>query len=223
MNPETIERNYKSLSKLGLKDDKIASQAHLLGRDPETIERNYKSLSKLGLKDDKIATQAHLLGMNPETIERNYKALSKLGLKDDKIASRAELLGRDPETIERNYKSHLKLLRQNYQDRNSGKELLLNQAQLLGIPAETIEASVQQLSSLGINYNNGILLGTTAQLKRKKMAWILREIFDYRNSLDKKQTIREMYSFIKTNPRYLTKSIPTLERAKIKMLEKLAA
>ena len=185
--------------------------------------QTYCLLRLHGLSRDKIATQAHLLGRDPETIERNYKRLSDLGLKDDKIASRAELLGRDPETIERNYQSHISLLRQNYEDRNSGRELLTNQAQLLGIPSETILASVQQLSNLGIDYNNGILLGTTSQLKRKKMAWLLREIFDYRNSNNKKETIREMYNFVRNNPKYLVKSIPALERAKSKMLEKLAA
>jgi len=46
------------------------------------------------------------------------------GLKDDKIATLAHLLGRDPETIERNYQHHIRLLRQDYEDRNSGRELL---------------------------------------------------------------------------------------------------
>ena len=154
---------------------------------------------------------------------QTYCLLRLHGLSRDKIATQAHLLGRDPETIERNYQSHISLLRQNYEDRNSGRELLTNQAQLLGIPSETILASVQQLSNLGIDYNNGILLGTTSQLKRKKMAWLLREIFDYRNSNNKKETIREMYNFVRNNPKYLVKSIPALERAKSKMLEKLAA
>ncbi len=224
MAPETIEKNYKRLSALGLKDDKIASRAELLGRDPETIERNYKALSKLGLKDEKIASRAELLGMAPETIERNYKALSKLGLKDEKIASRADLLGRDPETIGRNYKAHIGLLRQYYEDRNSGKNLLTSQAQLLGIPPETINANVQYLTSMKIDYNNAFLLGTTVQLKRKKMAWILRELFNYRQiPEDKKQeTIQRMYEFVKENPRYLVKSISALEKAKDKIEEKIS-
>ena len=221
MNPETIERNYKRLSDLGLKDDKIASRADLLGMNPETIERNYKRLSDLGLKDDKIASQAHLLGMNPETIERNYKRLSDLGLKDDKIASQAHLLGRDPETIERNYQHHVGLLRQNYEDRNSGRELLTNQAQLLGITPETINANVQYLHSLGIDYNNGFLLGTTTKLKRKKLAWLLREVYNYGelSNEEKPETIKRMYEFIKENPSYLIKSISSLQKSKRKIME----
>src|SRR3989344_4651829 len=213
-----IKRNYKFLKKIGLSDEKIASQAQLLGMNPETIERNYRSLSQLGLKDEKIATLAHLLGMNPETIERNYQALSKLGLKDEKIASRAELLGRDPETIERNYKNLISLLRDDYQDRNSGKNFIMKYAQLLGMNPETIKANVQYLHGLGINYN-AILLGTTPQLKRKKMVWLLREVFDYQNVDNKKEIIERMYDFVRNNLRYLMNSISVMEKSKDKIKE----
>jgi len=222
MNPETIERNYQRLSALGLKDNKIASRADLLGRDPETIERNYQMLSALGLKDDKIATHAHLLGMNPETIERNYQMLSALGLKDDKIATNAHLLGRGPETIERNYRHHVGLLRLDYNDRTSGRELLTNQAQLLGISPETINENVQYLNNLGVDYNDAFLLGTTTQLKRKKMAWMLRELFDYRNLNQERRrdAIAGLYDFVRNDPRVLTKSISSMKKAKDKLRER---
>ena len=189
----------------------------------EKIRRAYETLKRIGLTDDKIASRAELLGRDPETIERNYQALSKLGLKDDKIASRAELLGRDPETIERNYQHHVGLLRQNYKDKNSGRYILTSQAQLLGIPPETINANVQYLNSLGIDYNNGILLGTTSQLKRKKAAWILREVFDYKNvpETEKQETVKRMYKFVRENPRYLVKSISALEKEKDKIKQKI--
>ena len=219
MNPETIERNYQRLSALGLKDDKIASQAHLLGRDPETIERNYQRLSALGLKNDKIASRAELLGRDPEIIERNYQRLSALGLKNDKIASRAELLGMNPETIERNNQHHVGLLRENYQDRASGRDLLTNQAQLLGISPETTNANVQFLYGLGIDYHDAFLLGSTPQLKRNKMAWMLRELFNYRNLTQEKRryAIAGLYDFVRNDPRVLTKSISSMEKAKDKL------
>ena len=218
---EKIRLAYGTLKKIGLTDDKIASQAQLLGMNPETIERNYQKLSALGLKDDKIASQAHLLGRDPETIERNYKRLSNLGLKDSKIATLAHLLGRDPETIERNYCHHVGLLRQIYEDRKSGRELLTNQAQLLGISPETINANVQYLYSLGIDYNNAFLLGTTSQLKRKKMAWLLRKVFDYRESENKRETINKMQEFVRENQQYLVKSISSLDKAKDKIRERI--
>jgi len=151
-----------------------------------------------------------------------YCILRYKGFSHDKIASRAELLGMNPETIDRNYQNHVGLLRQNFEDRNSGRELIFNQAQLLGIPPKTIESNVQYLDSLGIDYNNGLLLGTTTKLKRKKMAWLLREIFDYRKSEDKNQTIYKMREFVKSNPSYLVKSIPALEKAKPRIIQKLA-
>ena len=99
----------------------------------------------------------------------------------------------------------------------------MKQAQLLGITPETISANVQYLHGLGIDYNDGFLLETTSQLKRKKMAWMLREVFDYQNSEDKKGAIERMCGFVRDNPQYLIKSIPALEKAKDKIKEKVFA
>ena len=101
--------------------------------------------------------------------------------------------------------------------------MLTTYAQLLGITPETINSNVQCLNSLGIDYNNGILLGTTSQLKRKKMAWLLREVFDYRNfpETEKQETIQRMYKFVRENPQYLIKSISTLGKEKDKIKQKI--
>jgi len=163
--------------------------------------------------------------MNPETIERNYQALRRLGLTDSRIAANANLLGRDPETVKRNYEGHVGLLGQDYTNRKSGRDFLLIYANLLGIPTETIEANVQFLSSHDINYSNGFLLGTTPKLKRKKMSWLLREIFNYNLEADvseKRETIYKMRQFIRENPNVLIYSINTLERKREKLREKLS-
>ena len=190
----------------------------------DSVREVYRFLRGKGLSDDKIASRAELLGRDPETIDRNYKALQRLGLSDDKIASQAHLLGMNPETIDRNYQSHVGLLRQNYQDRTSGRDLLTNQAQLLGISPETMNANVQFLYGRGIDYNDAFLLGTTPQLKRKKMAWMLRELFNYRNlpQEQKKKAIEGMYDFVRDNPTVLTKSINSMERTKEKLIERVA-
>ncbi|MDO8460109.1 MAG: hypothetical protein Q7S74_03300 [Nanoarchaeota archaeon] len=219
-NEEKIRQAYLILNRIGVSDKEIVSQAQLLGKDPETIERNHKRLRELGISNEKIATNANLLGMSLETMERNYQYLRNVGLKDSKIVSRAELLGMSSDTIERNYKYSVGLLRQNPENRNSGRDLLMMQAQLLGNSPKTINANVQYLSSLGIDYNNGLLLGTTPKQKRRKMAWLLREIFDYRNSEYKKETIHRMRKFVRENPIYLIKSITTLERYRDKIKEK---
>jgi hypothetical protein len=194
----------------------------LLGRDPETIDRNYQKLSDLGLKDEKIASQAHLLGMNPDTIERNYQRLSGLGLSDSKIATQAHLLGMNPDTIERNYQNHIGLLRSNYEDRNSGKEILLQQAQLLGVSPDTLESNVQWFADRKFAYGNGMLLGTKTQTKRKKLAWILREVFDYRTHPQdqRREVINNMYKFVADNPHLMIKSTKALEGMKEKLVEK---
>ena len=164
-------------------------------------------------------------GMSEELVWQTYFLLRSYRLSRDKIASQAHLLGRDPETIERNYQNHIGLLRHDYTNRNSGRDLLVMYAQLLGIPPETINANVQFLHSLGIDYNNGIILGTTPQLKRKKMAWMLRELFDYRNlsNEQKPEAIQKMYDLVRENPQYLIKSINALERSKEKLRERVAA
>ena len=152
-------------------------------------------------------------------------------MKDEKIASQAHLLGRDPETIERNYQHHVGLLRQsyrqnykdrkNYKDRTSGRDLLTNQPQLLGISPETMNANVQFLYNIGIDYNEAFLLGTTPQLKRKKMAWMLRELFDYKTlpQEQRRGAIDGLYDFVKENPDVLTRSINFMEKTKDKLRE----
>ena len=161
---------------------------------------------------------------NEEKMRCAYESLKRIGLTDEKIASQAHLLGMNPETIERNYQHHIGLLRQDYEDRNSGRELLMSQPQLLGIPSETINANVYYLHSLGIDYHNAFLLGTTSQLKRKKMAWLLREVFDYRDIPEskKRETIQKMYGCIRENPQYLVKSISALERAKDNIKQRIS-
>ncbi len=219
---DTIRAVYEALKRMGLSDSKIASHAHLLGMNPDTINRNYQILSTLGLSDSKIASKAELLSRNPDTINRNYQRLSTLGLSDSKIALHAHLLGRDPDTIDRNYQNHVGLLRQNYQDRNSGKDILLQQAPLLGVSSDTLEANVQWFTDRNLDYGNGVLLGTKPQTKRKKLAWILREVFDYRKHPQdqRREVINNMYQFVADNPSLMIKSTRALERMKDKLIEK---
>ncbi len=222
MNPESVERNYRKLKDLGLSDRKIATLAHLLGMNPESVERNYRKLKDLGLSDRKIASQAYLLTRSQESIERNYRLLKRFGLKDSKIATLAHLLGRNPKSIERNYQHHVRLLRNDYRDRSSGRDLLLDQAQLLGIPKETIEANIQYLSYLEIKYKAN-LLGTNPQTKRKKMAWMLRELFDYREvpQQEKRKVIDKLYDFVRDDYSLLARSLASLEKNKNKLRKKV--
>jgi hypothetical protein len=220
--PETIERNYSNLSRLGLSDEKIASRAELLVRDPETIEGNYSNLSKLGLSDEKIASRAELLGRDPETIERNYSNLSRLGLSDEKIATNAQLLGRYPETIERNYQNLIGLLRQDYNNRNSGRDFILTNAQLLGNNPTTLESTIQYLSLHGIS-PTGILMGTTPKNKRKKVAYLIRNLFQYQelSPEQKRDAVGQVYGLARDNPNLLAKSTKALDKMMPQLQEKV--
>ena len=222
MNPDTLNSHHQRLLDLGLSDSKIASHADLLGKNPDTVERNYKRLLGLGLSDSKIATLARLLSMNPDTISNHHQRLLDLGLTNSRIATVASLLARDPNSIDRNYQNHVGLLREDYQDRNSGREILLEQAALFGIPPNTLEANVQWFKDRNIDYGNGMALGTKPQTKRKKVAWILREVFDYRKIPEnqKDETIRTVYDFVRDNPRLLIDSINSLEKMKVGLRKK---
>jgi len=50
---------------------------------------------------------------------------------------------------------------------------------------------------------------------------LLREVFEYQNSSDKKQTIKEAYSFVSKYPRYMLESISAMEKSRDKIREKL--
>ena len=131
------------------------------------------------------------------------------------------MLGCNPETIQRNYENLISLLRDNYQDRNSGREL---SSRLLGRKQETCENNIQFLDGLGIDYNkNLLLLNTTAKKKREKMAWLLKNCFDYSEKPveDRKETINQMYDLVRTNSSYLIKSINSLESSKDKIRKKI--
>ena len=182
----------------------------------EQIKENYDFLIKVGLTDGKIASQAQLLGMNPETIKSNYESLKELGLKDSKIANQAQLLGMNPETIKSNYNNFIGLTRNDYKDRNSGKEIIFNQISLLGSSQKTIESNIQFFNQYNLHYGDGFMFGTTVNNKRKKLAYILREVFDYKSVSEnqKKDTINDLYAFVRKNPKLLRQSISTLKKRK---------
>jgi len=240
MNPKTINDNYKKLKGMGLSSSKICSRAGLLGRDPYSIEENYEelmelglndkticsrvelldknfegvrnsydNLRKIGLNDRQIFSNASLLGRNPQTIIKNYNNLRKIGLADEKICSRAELLANDPQSISRNYSNLRRFL---------DKKAIITQAQLLSISKSTIESNVQYLSHLEIRSDDckyAMMLGTSVQTKRKKILWLMREIFEYKSN-----AMEKTYGLIRKDSRLLIDSFSALEKKKENLKEK---
>ncbi len=238
---ELIRVAHAKLTGFGLTDEKIATSAALLGLNPETIQRNYENLRGIGLSDEKIATLAQLLNRDPETIQRNYENLRRIGLSNEKIAQQAALLSRDPETIQRNYDHHIGMLG----GRGSGKSILTSQAQLLSRPPGTDDnGSKKSLASGGFagtfqylayidrmsgnghaptHRRNPMLLGTTPTNKREKIAWLLREVYDYRKlgPDEKKSAIKRVYRLVSDEPKLLLYSISTLKMRKDAIRQKV--
>ena len=192
---------------------------HDMKATEESIRAVHAVLTELGLSEEKIATYAQLLGRDPETIQRNYGNLRRIGLSEEKIATYAQLLGRDPETIQRNYSNHIGLLG----GRECGRSILTTLASLLGRPPDGFTATFQHLAYIGMQGDSGnapiyernhILLNTTPAKQREKIAFLLREVYDYRKlgSDEKKATIKEVYRLVSDSPQLLVYSIPTLER-----------
>lgn len=77
---QDLRTNFRFLSALGLSDDKIASQAHLLGLHPDTVQRNYESLKRLGLSDELIRKYAFLLGQSAETVRDSVMFCERVGI-----------------------------------------------------------------------------------------------------------------------------------------------
>lgn len=215
---ENILMHRQELRRMGLDDQKMITYPYLLGMTPQTLHLNYQRLRRLGLKHSKICSQPYLLCRDPATLEENYVRLRALGLTDTKIGTYAQLLSLNPDSIARKYQHHISLLKE-YGGRNVAQELLRRFPFLLGIGAATLEGNVQFLYYLGIDYHNGILLGTTAAIKRRKMAWMLRELLDYKvlSETDRRKAINQLHRFIRSRPQILVSSITTLEAQKRKL------
>ncbi len=101
-----IRKTYHLLKRIGLSDEKIASQAQLLGMNPDTIERNYQNHIKLlrnNYRDknsgkELLLDQAGLLGIPTTTIEKNVQFLYSLCIGNDQSVQYTMLLGSKPQT-----------------------------------------------------------------------------------------------------------------------------
>ncbi len=184
----------------------------------------------------------HSINVTEESVRAAYSKLVELGLSDEKIATNAALLGRDPETIQRNYDHHIGMLG----GRGSGKSILTSQAQLLGRPPGTEDNGSKKFRASGgfagtfqylayidrmsgnwhdpIHRRNPMLLGTTPANKREKLAFLLREVYDYRKlgPDEKKAAIKKVYRLVSDEPKLLLYSISTLGTRKDAIRQKVA-
>jgi len=66
------------------------------------------------------------------------------------------------------------------------------------------------------------LVGKVPNTLRKKMAFLLKEVFDYRNVEDNKKqdVVHAMYQMVRDRPQLLVDSVKTLEKKVDKLREK---
>lgn len=213
-NSEVIREHLTALKGIG------AGNMRLLARNPETVLATLAEFEGMHLTDRKSRS---LITYNPDTVRRKLETLIKMGIDAGKLRSRSELLGFSLETIRAHYQNHVSVLRAYAAGRESGKRLLFDQPQLLGVSSTTMLANVQYLEYLGIKSNYGALLSTKPQTKRAKMAWLLRELFDYWKVPEESrpETIRNVYAFTRVHPNVLVYSISTLEKRKSELRKKL--
>ncbi len=210
--------SYHFLKRKGALNKDIAKNASLLRMGRIFLEANYRLLRKKGLEKEDVITNINLLGRDPEKLNYNFNNLRKKGFSKVKIASRSGLIERNRETINRRFKKYPGLM-EKLSDIEDGKKVILKQPQLLEISEDTLEANIMYLSHFKIKTLNGILLGTTPQNKRKKIAYLLRELFDYRNLNEekKKEAIKQAYAFVRESPTLLAESYKVLDKRMSKL------
>jgi len=107
----------------------------------------------------------------------------------------------NPETIQRNYE---------FLRRFFSKDEIMENAQLLGRSQKTVEASVQFLHQLGVDYKEmPFACGTKVGTKRKKIAVLLREKYGYNTNLsdaEKRELIEKAKEFVRSRPQILKMS-----------------
>jgi len=211
---EAIKTQYEELKRIGISDKEIIKYPRLLTRSLKKLKETYEKLVELGISEEKIASEPWLLTKDLESIKENYEILIKIGVPKRKIASYPLLLGLSSENIKKRYQHIISLLRDDYKNRNSGRDSIIFNPLLLSVPPETIEANIQFLSYIGFDEYNPILLQTKPQTKRKKIAILLRELFRYEtlSKKDKNKAIKELYQILKENPKLLINSSGKLKK-----------
>jgi hypothetical protein len=244
---ETLQRNYKFLIKLGIKPEKMSTCTVLLTKSRETLKKNYNFLMKLGIKPEKISTCAVLLSINKETLLRNFEFLNKeLGIKPEHISSQAQLLTSNPETLQRKFKFlvkfginpeeiarqpqllavTLKTIQSHWQNlrRYFDADTIRTKAFVfLGLSLSTVDGNAQFLADHSVDTHKYFFYGSSPALKRKKMAWIARNVFNAHmlEGYERQEALSKVKRLVSMRPNQtLRPSIKQLDRdiAKLKKM-----
>jgi hypothetical protein len=223
-NPDTLKKNYFLLKSRGYSREKIANYPKLLTLNQSNLVLKENKLEELGISREKILKHPWMVQSHIKTLKEKYRNLKKIGISDKNIFNQISLMARSDSSINKNYQNSVGLLRQDYSDRKSGRDLICRNPRLLDFSSASVESTVQHLSSIGLDYHNAVLLSSSPRRKREKIAFMLREFFDYDSSFpdkQKKEKIHVLYSFLAINNYILTRSLVWLERNREKLNEKI--
>ncbi len=217
---KVIRENYDFLRKnLGISHRTISNQLQLLTLGHNKLDEIYEKLKDWGFSFEAMARCPSLLGNHPETLQRKFDFLEiKLGVARKKIAVHPSLLTISLESLESRYNNHRKSLQTYSLNDDQAALLIRKNPQLLQIPETTFDSNLTYLSYIGLDipteYNLAQLLSTRPSTKRKKLAWILREVCGYSFALPEKRSelIHTLYDFISSNTNTLVHSISYLEK-----------
>ncbi|MCX8202492.1 MAG: hypothetical protein N3G74_01650 [Candidatus Micrarchaeota archaeon] len=216
LNPIRILRNYMFLTcELKIKKEEICAQPSLLGRDLNTLKNNYILIQRF-LKPDSGKKISSLLSMNPNTIMKNFNFLSsKLGISLESTNSHLELLTLSSQTVKYRWQKLRRLFSQNK---------IRSQPVILTYSSKNIDGNREFMALYGIRPDIVCLYGTSPALKRKKILWISKNIFnsDILKGYEKQEAIRKAKEFVSKYPSLtLYPSISQLEK-RIKKLKLMA-
>ncbi|TAL51465.1 MAG: hypothetical protein EPN86_06590 [Nanoarchaeota archaeon] len=211
--PDFIFDIYTAFMGLDIAIDAIPKTPRLFYRSRKLLESRYRKLVELRINEKVIRENPELLLAPPENVKANFDFLFKIGLDYGQIVENVDLLCRSPMTLRKNYQHHVGLLREDYEDRSSGRKHIIAQPGLVGTNEAMVESNVQYLDSLGVNYLSSLLLITKPATKRLKIGWILREILGYRTALDedKPKLLATAVGYASEHPSFLIHSIDYLE------------
>ncbi len=214
LNPPALVQRDKALRQLGVNPKKQTIYLSLLVKSPRTLARRVEVLRSIGFDSRAVAANSILLGNDESTLLRNYANLKAL-VGDTRLVTNAHLLALSPATIVRRWQSHRRLL---------DRATLRMNPPLLGIPRETLEANVDFLVGLGIDYryNNGILLMTNVMTKRRKLLVLLRQMQRPANVGQNEETAawEAVIQTVRRRPKLLVRSVASLERTPPMLLQR---
>ncbi|MEM3408505.1 MAG: hypothetical protein QXW80_00405 [Candidatus Micrarchaeia archaeon] len=182
------------------RESRIANLCRLLGSYFEKLTQNNLEL---------------LQGAPIETVNAAYAKLISFGIEPEKIASNAQLLGMDPETLHRHWQN----LRRYF-----AADTIRENPALLGRSSNTVAANVQFLAAYRIPTDMPLLYYASPQLKREKMVWIAKNVFNTHmlNEYERREAISKIRQLVSKHPiETICPSVKQLEK-NISKLKKLA-